>query len=79
MQNYKDGLDYISSLDFVNAESNIKKYGTLLIKHLPSETTQLLKSLCTNPTGDGMKKQLANPDEFLQLFIRYYVFSFILI
>ena len=70
MQNYKDGLEYISSLDFVNAESNIKKYGTLLIKHLPRETTQLLKSLCTNNAGDK-KKQLANPDEFLQLFIRY--------
>ena len=67
-QNYKDGLEYISDLDFKNAELNIKKYGTMLIKNLPSETTQLLKSLCTK--NDGDKKQLANPDDFLQLFIR---------
>ena len=68
-QSYKDGLEYISALDFENAETNIKKYGTLLIKHLPSETTQLLKSLCTQNTGKN-KRQPANPDDFLQLFIR---------
>ena len=68
-QNYKDGLEYISALDFYHAESNIKKYGTMLIKNLPSETTQLLKSLCTRNAGDK-KRQLANPDDFLQLFIR---------
>jgi hypothetical protein len=68
-QNYKDGLEYISALDFNHAESNIKKYGTMLIKNLPGETTQLLKNLCTR-NADDKKRQLANPDEFLQLFIR---------
>ena len=43
MQNYPDGLDYISNLNFEPAESNMRKYGAALIKNLPEKTTNLLK------------------------------------
>ena len=45
---FEEGLDYICSLDFVNAQSNIKKYGTILMKHLPQKTTEFLKLICTD-------------------------------
>ena len=48
LKKFEEGLDYISSLDFVNAQSNIKKYGTTLMKHLPGKTTEFLKLICTD-------------------------------
>lgn len=65
-QNFKEGLIYIGSLDFDQADYNMRKYGACLMKHLPKETTELLKSLCTNWQGEQ-----ASPDDFLPLFIRH--------
>ena len=48
LKKFEEGLDYICSLDFVNAQSNIKKYGTILMKHLPQKTTEFLKLICTD-------------------------------
>lgn len=41
LQKYQEGLQYIGSLDFEQAESNMKKYGALLMKHLPKDTTEV--------------------------------------
>lgn len=45
---YKSALEYINTLDFDEAESNMKKYGNVLIENVPNEATQFLKTLCTN-------------------------------
>jgi hypothetical protein len=50
-KNYKDSLDYIGQLDFYGAEISMKKYGSILMKHLPKDTTELLKLLCTDFKG----------------------------
>ena len=83
LKNYKEGLEYISALAFQNAERNMKKYGSLLMKHLPRETTDLLKTLCTDYRpknapiitekmleGQEEVQLRSNPDDFLHLFIR---------
>ena len=61
---YKAGLEYIAKLAPNLAEFHMKKYGGLLIKNLPQETTNLLKNLCNTNSN-------ARPDDFLQLFIRH--------
>ncbi|XP_046491290.1 vacuolar protein sorting-associated protein 11 homolog isoform X2 [Neodiprion pinetum] len=80
---YKGALEYIATLDFEEAESNMKKYGSVLIEHVPNEATQFLKRLCTNyrpankplvdqATLDGSVEQSiekANPEEFIHLFL----------
>ena len=84
MKNYREALDYISNLDFANAELNMKKYGTVLMNHLPQETTDLLKTLCTDYKAKneplvsqemlegraGNERLRANPDDFLHLFLK---------
>jgi hypothetical protein len=49
-QNCAEALEYISTLGFFEAESNVKKYGKALISRLPRETTALIEQLCTNYT-----------------------------
>lgn len=81
--NYKDALEYISNLDFAEAEENMKLYGNVLVDNVPSESTEFLKKLCTNYKAssqplvdqivlDGGKPNLserANPSEFIPLFL----------
>lgn len=54
-QNYQEALRYIGKLPFDQAESNMKRYGKILMHHVPKETTELLKILCTDyqPSGDS--------------------------
>lgn len=54
LQNYQEALRYIGKLPFEQAESNMKRYGKILMHHVPNETTELLKVLCTDykPVGD---------------------------
>ncbi|CAM1311822.1 VPS11 (predicted), partial [Pycnogonum litorale] len=47
-QDYILALDYISKLDFYEADDNMKKYGKILIEKEPEKTTELLKCLCTD-------------------------------
>ena len=47
VKNYSDAIRYIGTLDFHDAELNMKKYGHALMQKLPDETTELLKILCT--------------------------------
>lgn len=48
LQNFQEALRYIGKLPFEQAESNMKRYGKILMHHIPNETTELLKILCTD-------------------------------
>lgn len=52
-QNYQEALHYIGKLPFEQAESNMKRYGKILMYHVPNETTELLKILCTDYRPSG--------------------------
>ncbi|KDR21303.1 Vacuolar protein sorting-associated protein 11-like protein [Zootermopsis nevadensis] len=80
---YREALEYISSLEFEDAESNMKKYGNILLQNAPEESTHFLKKLCTDykPSNkplvdqnmlDGSKiphVERANPEDFIHLFL----------
>ncbi|XP_054853684.1 vacuolar protein sorting-associated protein 11 homolog isoform X2 [Eublepharis macularius] len=75
IKNYQEALHYIGRLPFEQAESNMKRYGKILMHHAPHETTDLLKILCTDyrPAGDGEsllgpEGRKANPEEFIPIF-----------
>lgn len=75
IKNYQEALQYIGKLPFDQAESNMKRYGKILMHHVPNETTELLKILCTDyrPSGDregsGMLDgKKANSEEFIPVF-----------
>uniref|UniRef100_T1ISE0 Vacuolar protein sorting-associated protein 11 homolog n=1 Tax=Strigamia maritima TaxID=126957 RepID=T1ISE0_STRMM len=83
LQDYQTALSYISKLDFIEAESNMKKYGKMLMTIIPNETTQFLKQLCTDfrPSNkplvdvsmlDGskpMKIERAEAKDFIHIFV----------
>ena len=56
VREYRDALEYIASLSFREAKSNMEKYGKELVMELPEETTALLKKLCTEykPSASGI-------------------------
>ncbi|KAJ8686405.1 hypothetical protein QAD02_022199 [Eretmocerus hayati] len=73
---YKKALEYIATLDFEEAEINMKKYGKILIENVPNEATQFLKLFCTNyvPNNKGLQdkeqsSERANPEDFIHLFL----------
>lgn len=81
-QKYSDVLDYISNLNFEEAEHYMKKYGIILVEHIPNESTQFLKRLCTNFISHRMKNIIdsvpgnydivvlkADPEDFIHLFL----------
>lgn len=47
-KDYAEALDYIARLPFAEAENAIKKYGNILMGKCPGDTTNLLKTLCTD-------------------------------
>lgn len=79
---FTQALEYIAKLDFHEAETNMKKYGGILLQKCPSEATELLKRLCTDyrpsnkPLVDNSMLQgnvnptidRANPADFIHLF-----------
>ncbi|XP_004456349.1 vacuolar protein sorting-associated protein 11 homolog isoform X1 [Dasypus novemcinctus] len=75
IKNYQEALRYIGKLPFEQAESNMKRYGKILMHHIPEQTTQLLKGLCTDyqpsPEGHGDREApgcRANSEEFIPIF-----------
>ncbi|XP_043936877.1 vacuolar protein sorting-associated protein 11 homolog [Protopterus annectens] len=79
IKNYQEALHYIGKLPFSEAESNMKKYGKTLMHHVPTETTKLLKALCTSycPSGEfpggrdisgADEQKRANSEEFIPIF-----------
>ncbi|XP_019628396.1 PREDICTED: vacuolar protein sorting-associated protein 11 homolog [Branchiostoma belcheri] len=83
IKDYQKALTYISKLGFYEAESNMKKYGKILMSEVPQQTTELLKRLCTDyrpsdiPLADeqtlqgGMPARIhkAPADEFIHIFV----------
>jgi len=47
-KNYKEALEYITKLNFEEAEVSMRQYGSALMQRLPKQTTELLKRLCTD-------------------------------
>lgn len=81
-QKYSEVLDYMSILNFEDAEHYMKKYGKILVENVPQESTQFLKRLCTNykpdisPVisenllqGNYDLAQKADPEHFIHLFL----------
>ncbi|GLV44930.1 Vacuolar protein sorting 11 [Carabus blaptoides fortunei] len=79
---YAEGLEYISNLEFDEAELYMKKYGNVLIKNVPGESTQFLKKLCTDyrPENEPLISetmldgsihvtQKADPENYIHLFL----------
>eukprot|EP01119_Soliformovum_irregulare_P007415 TRINITY_DN1982_c0_g1_i1.p1 TRINITY_DN1982_c0_g1~~TRINITY_DN1982_c0_g1_i1.p1 ORF type:complete len:907 (-),score=260.18 TRINITY_DN1982_c0_g1_i1:49-2769(-) len=76
LKGYHEALDYIATLDFFEAEKNLKKYGKILVTALPEQTTALLMRLCTDyvpVTNSNTIKQApkvkAKADEFIHIFV----------
>lgn len=79
---YSDSLEYISNLEFEQAELYMRKYGNVLIQNVPNESTQFLKKLCsdykpqdkplvTETMLDGSLRttQKADPEDYIHLFL----------
>jgi len=83
VNNYTDALNYISSLEFFEAEKNMKLYGKVLVNNIPEPTTQLLIKLCTgyeakaeealmNNFGEPVPvkaKLKSKPEDFIHIFV----------
>lgn len=83
---YAEALDYISKLPFPDAEDSLKRYGNILMEKCPTETTELLKKLCTGstvPNGDALSNMTesivfdtsplidrACAEDFIHLFVK---------
>ncbi|EGC37991.1 hypothetical protein DICPUDRAFT_76416 [Dictyostelium purpureum] len=48
LHEYRKALDYIQTLEWEEADKNLKKYGKQLVSEIPEETTGVLMKLCTN-------------------------------
>ncbi len=46
-------INFADRIDFESADENMKKYGSVLMKHLPEKTTAFLKLLCTEYRPQG--------------------------
>ncbi|PVD32476.1 hypothetical protein C0Q70_07915 [Pomacea canaliculata] len=82
IRDYQAALTYIARLSFEAAESNMKRYGKVLMAEAPQETTELLKRLCTDYKSacqplvdqtslDGALPQIqrASAEEFIHIFV----------
>lgn len=61
---YRDALNYISKLNYANAEEIMMKYGKILMKHCPEETIALVKKICTDfrvSTNSASNINILNP------------------
>lgn len=48
IKQYENAVNYLMKLSYDKAESNIIKYGNLLMSYVPQKFTELLKKQCTN-------------------------------
>ena len=79
MKAYEDALKYIEQLSFMDAEANMKKYGSTLMENASEKTIKLLKKLCTDYVANtdspsdllseiGVNVERGNPEDFINLF-----------
>lgn len=60
VKQFNEALEYISTLDFFEAEKNMKKYGKGLVTNLPDQTTSMLMKLCSDYVPNKSSKQEVN-------------------
>ena len=60
LKEYDKALQYISTLDFLEAENSVKNYGKILVSNIPEQTTNFLMKLCSNYAKKGEEKEVAN-------------------
>ena len=65
-KDYKQALQYISSLDSLEAEFHMRTYGSVLIQNVPQEFTESLKSLIVNSLQAGA---VINAEDYIHLFV----------
>ena len=65
-QDYRQALQYISSLDSAEAESNMRTYGSVLIQNVPQDFTESLKSLIVNWLQGGAA---IRAEDYVHLFV----------
>lgn len=63
---HRQALRYISGLPMSEAYVHMKKYGSVLIQNVPSESTEFLKTMCVAGLSEGFE---CSPEEFIHLFI----------
>uniref|UniRef100_H2ZAB7 Vacuolar protein sorting-associated protein 11 homolog n=1 Tax=Ciona savignyi TaxID=51511 RepID=H2ZAB7_CIOSA len=74
---HRKALAYIRQLPFNEAENSVKRYGKALVTHVPEETTDLLKLLCTdyqpskptNPQLSTRSVSKSNGVDFIHIFV----------
>ena len=65
-KDYSQALQYICSLDPVQAESHMKTYGSVLIQNVPGQFTESLKSLIVSGKESGV---VIKPEDYIHLFV----------
>ena len=65
-KDYQQALQYISSLDPVQADSHMRTYGSVLIQNVPQEFTESLKSLIVRSQETGV---VIKSEEYIHLFV----------
>jgi len=63
---HRQALRYISGLPMTEAYVHMKKYGSVLIQNVPSESTEFLMTMCAASSSEEFD---CNPEEFIHLFI----------
>lgn len=77
MNKYAEAIDFLRSLDVLDAEQFVKKYGQELMLNQPGLTTELLKQICTDPRPSKIKSNeraeevliRARPEEFIHIYV----------
>ncbi|TPX44023.1 hypothetical protein SeMB42_g03800 [Synchytrium endobioticum] len=64
LKDYSLTVEYLASLSPTEAVRAFKRYGTMLIKEMPAEVTDLLVKLCTSAAAAN-----ASPERFIHLFV----------
>ncbi|XP_063842053.1 vacuolar protein sorting-associated protein 11 homolog isoform X3 [Scylla paramamosain] len=83
-KDYSAALRYMATLELEEVKANVLRYGSVLLNHVPDETTELLISLCTDykPSNSPIVKEgsldsyptpedpvRADPEEFEYLLV----------
>eukprot|EP01018_Ginkgo_biloba_P031346 Gb_07923 [translate_table: standard] len=79
---YDEALEYISSLESIQAAITVKEYGKILVEHKPHRTIAILMKLCTGDDGLASDKisnniwpgKLPSPIDFVNIFLDHPLF-----
>jgi tetratricopeptide (TPR) repeat protein len=73
---YDEALEYISSLESIQAAITVKEYGKILVEHKSNQTIAILMKLCTGDGGSAtnvsdnlIPGKLPSPIDFINIFL----------